>query len=105
MNNYKVKYLYVDKSDKDIIINKTIYDPKYLFFTILNDETLDNFKSFLKENNIYINSRINTDNIKMYDFINIYIDKLNEKYNLYIKKYYGQIQLYESQYELILKII
>ena len=100
MNNYNVKYLYVEKSDKDIIINKTIYDPKYLFFTILNDETLDNFKSFLKENNIYVNSRINTDNIKMYDLINIYIDKLNIKYNLYIKKYYGQIQLYESQYEL-----
>ena len=99
-NHFGKKFLYVDKNKNniDIKIDKKIYEPKYCFFSILNDETFDYFKSYLEKKNIFMNRRINTDLLKINDFIQIYIDKFNIKYNLYIKKYYGQIQLYESEY-------
>ena len=89
------KYLYIDKHDTDIYINKNIYQKNYVYFSILNDETIDNF---IESKRIYFNKRFHTDSIKNNDFINLYIDKFNTKYNLYVKKYYGSIQLYESQY-------
>ena len=94
------KYLYIDKTDTDIIIKKENYEPKFLLFSILNDETIDNYISFLESKKIYINRRINTDQILINDLVNFYIDKFDVKYNLYIKKYYGEIKLYESEYEL-----
>ena len=100
-NYFGKKLLYVDKyNGNDILIKKNIYDPKYLLFAILNDETINYFNSFAESKNIYLNSRINTDKILINDYINIYIDKFDKKYNLYIKKYYGSIQLYESKYVL-----
>ena len=97
-NNLGNKYLYIDKSDKDIYISRYLYQPKYLIFTILNDETFYYFNSFLISNNININSRLNTDQILINDLFNIYIDKFDVKYNLYIKKYYGLVKIYESEY-------
>ena len=48
-NNLSQKnYLYIDKSDRNTYISKNSYQPKYLFFTILNDETFYNFIFFLK---------------------------------------------------------
>ena len=94
------KYLYIDKSNTDIIIKTENYEPRFLFFSILNDETIENYLSFMESKKIYINKRLNTDQISINDLFNIYIDKFDIKYNLYIKKYYGEIQLYESEYVL-----
>ena len=100
-NHYGPEYLYCERNEKDkVIINETLYQPKFVLFSILNDETIESFKTFLESNNIYMNKRINTNNLIIYDLINIYIDNFDIKYNLYIKKYYGSIQLYESEYEL-----
>ena len=101
-NHFGKKLLYIDKNNNnnDVIIKKNIYEPKYLYFSILNDETVKYFYSLTKAKNIYINERINTDRIKINDLINIYIDKFDKKYNLYIKKIYGPIKLYESEYKL-----
>ena len=100
-NHYGPEYLYCERNEKDkVIINETLYQPKFVLFSILNDETIESFKTFLESNNIYMNKRINTNNLLIYDLINIYIDNFDIKYNLYIKKYYGSIQLYESEYEL-----
>ena len=99
-NHFEKKYLYIDKTDTDIYINKKNYEPQYAFFSILNDETIEYFNNFLESKNIYINKRLNTDQFLINDLFNLYIDKFETKYNLYIKKYYGQIQIYESQYNL-----
>ena len=103
-NHFGEKYLYyvgIDsyKNDK-IAINRTIYQPKFVLFSILNDETINYFKAFIESINININKRINTNNLLIYDLINIYIDNFDIEYNLYIKKYYGSLELYESKYEL-----
>ena len=89
------KYLYIDKHDTDIYINRNIYAKNYIYFSILNDDTINNF---IESKRIYFNKRLNTDSFPCNDLINLYIDKFNTKYNLYVKKYYGSIQLYESQY-------
>ena len=103
-NHFGEKYLYyagIDsyKIDK-ISINRTIYQPKFVLFSILNDETINYFKAFIESININMNKRINTNNLLIYDLINIYIDNFDIEYNLYIKKYYGSLELYESKYEL-----
>ena len=96
-NHYGPEYLYCERNENDkIIINETLYHPKYVLFTILNDETIESFKAFFESNHIYMNKRINTNNLLIYDLINIYIDNFDIKYILYIKKYYGSIKLYES---------
>ena len=99
-NHFGKKFLYIEKNDIDVNIDKKIYEPKYAYFTILNEETSEYFRKFIESKNIYINKRINTDQILINDFINLYIDKFDTKYNLYIKKYYGEIQIYESKYDL-----
>ena len=99
-NHFGIKYLYIDKTEKDIYIEKKNYEPQFAFFSILNDETLEYFNDFIESKKIYMNARLNTEQFLINDLINIYIDKFETKYNLYIKKYYGQIQLYESQYDL-----
>ena len=103
-NHFGEKYLYyvgIDshKIDK-IAINRTIYQPKFGLFSILNDETINYFKAFIESININLNKRINTNKLLIYDLINIYIDNFDIEYNLYIKKYYGSFELYESKYEL-----
>ena len=97
-NHYWEKYLYIDKYDTDIYINSSIHYFHYTFFSILNEKTLYYFKNFIRSKKIYINKRLNTDNFKINDFINLYVDDLNATYNLYIKKYYGPIKIYESDY-------
>ena len=98
-NFFGEKYLYIDNNNNsDIFINKKIYEPKYTFFMILNEDTSQQFHSMFGEKLNLVNNRINTDEFPIKDFINIYIDKLDANYNLYIKKYYGPIQLYESQF-------
>ena len=99
-NHFGKKFLYIDKNDNDIYINKKNYEPQYCFFSILNDETIEYFKDFIESKKIYINKRINTEQFLINDLINLYIDKFDTKYNLYLKKYYGQIQIYETQYDL-----
>ena len=99
-NHFGIKYLYIDKPETNIYIEKKNYIPKFVFFSILNDATLEYFNDFIKSKKIYMNTRLNTEQFFINDLINIYIDKFETKYNLYIKKYYGQIQLYESQYDL-----
>ena len=99
-NHFGKKLIYIDNldNDKDIIIKKNSYEPKYIYFSILNDETVKYFKSLAEYHDIYINKRINTARREIFDYINLYIDKFNKKYNLYIKKYYGPIKLYESNF-------
>ena len=46
-NHLGGKYLYIDKTENDIIIKKDIFEPKYLFFSIINDNTIEYFKYFL----------------------------------------------------------
>ena len=67
------KYLYLDKSDIDIIIKTENYEPRFLFFSILNDETIENYLSFMESKYIYMNKRLNTDQILINDLFNIYI--------------------------------
>ena len=98
--NYGRKLLYIDKSNKDIIINRKIYEFKYVFFKILNNDISEFINDFEKYMGFSLNSRINTNHISINDLINIYIHELNIKYILYIKKYFGSINLYESKYEL-----
>ena len=88
------KYIYIDKINRNLNITSNTYQPKYLLFTILNDDTLGHF------NFIPTNCRLNTDKVLINDLMNIYIDEFDTKYNLYIKKYYGPIQYYESEYKL-----
>ena len=97
-NHFWNKYLYVDKSDSDITINRSFYEPRYSLFSILNENTFDYFIQYIQTKNIFMNQRLNTGNFKINDLINIYVDNLNITYNLYVKKYYGPIQIYESQY-------
>ena len=100
INQFGNNYLYINISENDVNIIKNKYEQKYLFFSILNDETLENFISFIESKNIYMNKRINTDQLFIDDLFNIYIDTFDKKYNLYIKKYYGEIKIYESDYKL-----
>ena len=91
-------YLYIDKCDTDIYINRNIYLFNYVSFSILNDNTFYNFKNYINKKKFYLNKRLNTDNLYINDLINLYVDNFDDTYNLYIKKYYGPIQIYESQY-------
>ena len=98
-NHYGKIYLYIDKCEKDIYIEKNIYYLfNYAFFSILNDKTIYHFKNYINEMKFYSNKRINTDHLYKNDFINLYVDYFDATYNLYIKKYYGPIQIYESDY-------
>ena len=53
-NHFEKKYLYIDKTDTDIYINKKNYEPQYSFFSILNDETLEYFNNFLESKNSWM---------------------------------------------------
>ena len=67
-NHQWEEYLYIDKPNKDIYINKKIYETKYTFFSILNDDTINNF---IKSKINYLNRRLNTNFLPINDYINL----------------------------------
>ena len=111
-NSYK-NPIFINKSNKEVIINIKSYYPKYAFFGVMTKELFKSYLSFfLRSSNddnlsedievpidskrfLPINARVRSDLLGFYEFFNFYLKDFEENVNVYINKLYGETEFYE----------
>ena len=89
--------IYVDKFNKDVKIKIKVYNPRFSYFGAINifQNSIFLFSELSEYFDVPLYMRINSDNYKFYDIINLYLYKVKDNYNIYIKKLYGRNDFYE----------
>ena len=110
IQNFFAYSIYVDKVSRNVELEFKKYDPKYVFFGIIDFELLKlylqkirtltqgQFSMIFDTNQLQI--RLYTDFVPISEFFNFYFYNMEENVILYIKQYYGMSELNEINNDL-----
>ena len=106
--NYLNAPIYVDKNEENSKINVKVYNPRFSYFGVVDNNAFKVYKEYLQLK-VYesykiglkdlapFTIRVHSDLIEFDEFVNIYLSGIKEKLNIYIKKLYGPTELYECE--------
>ena len=101
--------IYVDKLERDITIRVKKYEPRYVFFGIVDYELfnlyIQKIQSLTELSMVFdmnqLQFRLYSDFIPLSEFFSLYFFNMKDNINLYIKQYYGFSELNENSIDSI----